>query len=207
MSAFTRGPAIWSLFLALALLAACAAAGPNAVEYYRDEYTMRLDTFPQAANTYGTGLNQFTYDHKDLQVQLRLDVEREFTFELKLTNTSGMPMTINWSQTYYVNGAGHRYHVAHNGAPFWSPVSKLVPTTVAPGQTIEDDLQPAREAKRDGQWLLAPLTDPQISQGDWPDQLTILMPVVIGGVETVHRFDMDIDAVDPMDDMGGPWYY
>ena len=157
MRAPTRRSVVCFIWSALALLMACAA-GPNAVEYYRDEYTMHLDTYPQQAVTYGTGLNQFTYDHKDIRVQLRLDVERTFTFELKLTNLGDTPITINWAQTYYVNGAGNRYHVSHNGVPFWSPVSKLRPTTVGPGKSMEDDLQPAREAKRDGQWRLAPLT-------------------------------------------------
>jgi hypothetical protein len=206
MRVLIRRPAALSLWLLLAFIAACAG-GPNAVEYYRDETTMRLDTFPQAAVTYGTGLNQWTYDHKDVSVRLRLDVEREFNFELKLTNNGTQPLTIDWAHAYYINGAGYRYHLAHQGVPYWSPVSKLRPTTVAPGQTIQDALQPAREAKRDGVWVLAPLTDPQISQGDWPNQLTILMPMTVGGVTTVHRFDMDIDALDPVDGWGGPWYY
>ncbi|MCF8031974.1 MAG: hypothetical protein K9K66_11305 [Desulfarculaceae bacterium] len=198
MRAFTRRPATWSLFLALVVLAACAG-GPSAVEYYRDETSMRRETWPQLANTYPTGLQQWTYSFNDLHVRIRLDTEHEFTFELKLSNQSDAPITINWAKTYYINGGGYRYHVAHNGAPFWSPVSRLKPTTVGPGQTIQDDLQPAREAKRDGVWLLAPLTDPQISQGDWPNELTIVMPIVQDGVELVHRFDMDIDSTYPTD--------
>ncbi len=195
-----------SLLALLALLYACGG-GPNATEYYRDESTMNLDSFPQAAVTYGTGLNQWSYDHKDIRVRLRLDTEREFNFELKLTNLGDQPLSIDWANTYYINGAGYRYHVAHQGVPYWSPVSALTLTQVDPGQTMEDALQPAREAKRDGQWLLAPLTDPQIAQGDFPNQLTILMPITINGVTTVHRYDMNLDILDPLDGWGGPWYY
>ena len=136
-----------------------------------------------------------------------MPIEREFNFEVKLKNLNQNPITIDWANTYYVNGGGYKYHVAHQGVPYWSPLSKLKPTQVGPGQTIEDALQPARQLKRDGQWVLAPLTDPQIAQGDWPNQLTILMPIVSNGVETVHRLEMNIDALDPMDNWGGPWYY
>lgn len=213
MRAFSLAGFGLSLLTLLAALFACGG-GPNAVEYYRDESTMNLSTFPKAAMTYGTGLNQWTYSSSGsgangggIKVQLRLDVEREFNFELKLANQTGGPITIDWAHTYYINGAGYKYNVAHQGVPYWSPVSMLAPTQVGPGQTIEDALQPARQAKRDGQWVLAPLTDPQISQGDWPNQLTILMPIISNGVETVHRFDMDVDALDPLDNWGGPWYY
>ena len=210
-----------ALLTLMATIFACGG-GPTAAEYYRDESTMNLSAFPKAAMTYGTGLNQWTYSSGGgssssgsgssdssggIKVQLRLDVEREFNFEVKLKNMNQQPITIDWAHTYYINGQGYKYNVAHQGVPYWSPVSMLKPTQVGPGQTIEDALQPARQLKRDGQWLLAPLTDPQISQGDWPNQLTILMPIISNGVETVHRFDMNIDALDPMDNWGGPWFY
>lgn len=215
-----------SLVILLAAISGCAG-GPSAAEYYRDESTMNLDTFPKAAITYGTGLSQWSYTSSagggsssggsggssesgggsgDIKVQLRIDTDREFTFELKLKNQTGGPITIDWANTYYVNTQGYKYHVAHEGVPFWSPVSKYKPTHVAPGQTIEDALQPARELKRDGRWVLAPLTDPQIAQGDYPNQLTVLMPIVSNGVKKVHRFDMAIDDLDPMDGWG-PWIY
>ncbi|MCB2225413.1 MAG: hypothetical protein KQH53_01955 [Desulfarculaceae bacterium] len=207
MRAFTRRVAACSIWLVIFVLVSCAGGGPNAVDYYRDETSMRRDTWPQLANTYPTGLMQWSYSAGGVKVQLRLDAEREFIFELKLINQNETPITINWAKTYYINGAGYNYHLAHNGAPYWGPVTNLKPTTVGPGQTIQDDLRPAREAKRDGQWLLAPLTEPQISQGDWPNQLAIIMPIIRGGVEEVHRFDMDIDAVDSVDGWGGPWVY
>ncbi|MCB2190920.1 MAG: hypothetical protein KQI62_05105 [Deltaproteobacteria bacterium] len=217
-------------FILLATIYGCAG-GPSAAEYYRDESTMALDTFPMAAVTYGTGLSQWSYTSSagggsssggssdsssgssggdvssgNIKVRLRIDTDRTFSFEMKLKNETNGPITIDWANTYYVNTQGYKYHVAHQGVPLWSPMSKLTPTRVGPGQTIEDDLQPARELKRDGQWLLAPLTDPQIAQGDYPNQLTVLMPIVSNGVEKVHRFSMDIDYLDPMDDWG-PWFY
>ena len=124
----------------------------------------------------------------------------------KLANETEGTITIDWANTFYVNGQGYKYHVAHQGVPLWSPVSMLQPTQVGPGQTIEDDLQPARELKRDGQWLLAPLTDPQIAQGDFPNRLTVLMPIRSNGVVKVHRFDMEVDEIDPLDTWG-PWLY
>ncbi|MFH2127705.1 MAG: hypothetical protein ABIK12_14410 [Pseudomonadota bacterium] len=214
-----------ALLTLMATLFGCGG-GPSAAEYYRDESTMALDTFPKAAMTYGTGLNQWSYTSSagggsssggssggggnvsggNIKVQLRIDTDRTFTFELKLKNETGGTITIDWANTYYVNTQGYKYHVAHQGVPLWSPLSKLQPTQVGPGQTIEDDLQPARDLKRDGQWLLAPLTNAQIAQGDWPNQLTILIPIISNGVKTVHRYDMDIDALDPMDGWG-PWLY
>ncbi|WP_338602310.1 hypothetical protein [Desulfoferula mesophila] len=205
-----------SLLMLMGTIFACGG-GPRAVQYYRDESTMMLDTYPKAAMTYDTGLDQYTYNSPaggvnssggagNIKVRLRVDTDRTFTFELKLANETVGTITIDWANTYYVNTQGYKYHVAHQGVPLWSPVSMLQPTQVGPGQTIDDDLQPARELKRDGQWLLAPLTDPQIAQGDFPNRLTVIMPITSGGVQTVHRFEMPVDDVDPLDTWG-PWLY
>lgn len=190
----------------LALLAACAS-GPSATEYYRDYSTEMMDLYPQALVTYGTGLNQWTYNDADLNIQFTIDSGQEYGFSMVLTNNTDQPVRIGWGETFYVNTLGKRYHMIHYGVPFWSPAQYNKPTSVAPGQTINDLLQPARLVKRDGTWRLAPLTRRELDQDSNANTLTILMPMRVKGVVRVHRFDFDLADVEPIDQPYNPWYY
>ncbi|RJX32276.1 MAG: hypothetical protein C4525_11050 [Desulfarculus sp.] len=190
----------------LALLAACAA-GPSATEYYRDYSTEMMDLYPQAAITYGTGLNEWNFNDADLNIQFSIDTGREYGFALTLTNNTDQPVMIGWGEIYYVNTVGKRYHMIHHGVPYWSPAQDNKPSSVAPGQTINDLLQPARLVQRDGAWRLAPLTRSQMNQDDYPDTLTILMPMRVRGVVRVHRFDFNIGDLEPIDEPFNPWFY
>lgn len=194
------------VLLPISLLAACAG-GPSAVNYYRDYSSEQLDLYPQAAMTYGTGLNQWTFNGKDLDVRWRIDTNREYGFELRLTNNTDQPVWIGWGETFYVNAAGKRFHMIHQGVPFWTPAKDNRPTQVAPGQTISDLLQPARLVKQDGVWRLAPLTRRENNEDDYPDVLTILMPLRVKGLVRVHRFDFDIADLEPIDEPFNPWFY
>ncbi len=194
------------LTVLLSSLAACGG-GPSAVNYYRDESTQMMDLYPQASITYATGLNNWSFSNQNLGIKFSIETDREYGFALTLVNKTSEPVVIGWGETFYINTAGRRYHMIHNGVPFWSPARDNRPTTVQPGQMISDVLQPARLVKQDGAWRLAPLTSGQIAQGDYPDTITILMPMRVLGVVQVHRFDFDIGDIEDIDEPYNPWYY
>lgn len=206
MKSATRIACLLLLSAMLSSLAACGG-GPSALNYYRTETTEMMDLYPAANLTYATGMSRWSFSDQNLGIRFSIEPGREYGFALLLENKTEEPVMIGWGETFYINTAGRRYHMIHDGVPFWSPAKSNRPTTVKPGQTISNLLQPARLVKQDGAWRLAPLTSGEIAQGDYPNTVTILMPIRVLGQVRVHRFDFDIGDVENIDEPFNPWFY
>ena len=54
---------------------------------------------------------------------------------------------------------------------------------------------------------VTPIIYSQIAQGDYPNTVTILIPIRVLGQVRVHRFDFDIGDVENIDQPYNPWFY
>lgn len=190
---------IWlGVVLALVLLAGCS--GPQAMDYYRDE-SQKMDE--NQALQFAGDFNENTYSDDLVDLALQVDNEDSTALQLALSNKTSQPLVILWDRVIYVDAAGNRQKVIHQGVRYWDPVSRLAAMAVPPFTSLTDSLRPARVDYRDGEQRLAPLRGRQ-NTSDWLDQrISVTLPLVIYDRVNLYRFRFHIESpavYDPLND-------
>lgn len=182
----------------LSLLAGCG--GPQAMDYYRDE-SLKLDA--DKTLQFAGDVNEGSYSDTMVDLALQVDNEDSTALQLALSNKTSQPLVILWDRVVYVDAAGNRQKVIHQGVRYWDPVSRLAAMAVPPFTSLTDLLRPAKVDYRDGEQRLAPLRGRQ-NTSDWLDQrISVTLPLVIYDRVNLYRFRFHIESpavYDPLND-------
>jgi len=188
---FARATTFCLLIAAAMALSACG--GQAARDYYADYYTQQLDTYPNTMLTYDTGLSQWSFNDDVFDVTITLEEDQDYSFNIVLHNTSDGPLVIDWNRVFYVDINGQTHHAIHNGVDYFSPMAAQHPTVLAAGATLRDLARPANLVHEDGVVRFAPPSGNDIAAwGDWPAEVTLLIPVHSEFGEKVYRFPLDV---------------
>ena len=183
------------ILLALAILAGCG--GPQATEYYRDESINRLE---EKALQFSGDVNESCYSDSLVDLAIQVNNEDTTSFQFSLSNKTAEPVVVLWDQVVFVDAAGNRQKVIHQGLRYWDPVSRLQPVAVPAFTTVSDLIRPAKVDYADGLQRLAPLRGMQ-DTSNWLDQrIRIDLPLAIYGRTTLYRFRLHIEQPPLMDD-------
>ena len=184
-----RWKRIWlGACLALGLLAGCG--GPQATDYYRDE-SLNLDE--DKALQFAGDVNETSYSDTLVDVAFRIDNEDTTAFQLSLSNKTSQPLVILWDRVVFVDAAGNRQKVIHQGVRYWDPVSRLGAVAVPAFASVTDLVRPAKVDYTDGEQRLAPLRGKR-DTSNWLDQrISISLPLIIYDRMSVYRFRFHIE--------------
>lgn len=191
---------IWlAAFWMLGLLVGCG--GPQATEYYRNE---SLNLMEQKAYQFAGDTNETDYSDTMVDVSLRVDDEDTTALRLALANKTSQPLVILWDRVVFVDAAGNRQKVIHQGVRYWDPVSRLSAVAVPPFTSITDLLRPAKVDYRDGEQRLAPLRGQQDTSG-WLDQrFSVTLPLIVYDRVSLYRFRFHIESPAEYDLLNDP---
>ncbi|MCA1905123.1 MAG: hypothetical protein LDL11_00860 [Desulfarculus sp.] len=188
--------AAWS---ALGLLAGCG--GLQATDYYRNE---SLNLMERKTYQFAGDVNETSYSDTMVDISLQVDNEDSTAFQMGLANKTSQPLVILWDQVVFVDAAGNRQKVIHQGVRYWDPVSRLAAVAVPPFTNIRDQLRPAKVDYRDGEQRLAPLSRRWDTSG-WLDQrISITLPLIVYDRISLYRFRFHIESPAEYDLLNDP---
>lgn len=126
--------------IAAALLAAALAGCSGLTAYRYKQYYAMIQPIVSYDKSY-----------EDTRIAFQFEIT-EKKILVDITNIGGEPATVDWPNVYFVDAQGVLRHIVNDQVIFTKDVSRIKPTTIAPGATERNLIVPVDSVEELEQW-------------------------------------------------------
>lgn len=125
--------------IAAALLASVAGCSGFTAYRYKQYYAMIQP------------IVSYDKSYEDSRVSFQFDITEKKIW-VDIANLSGEPVSIDWPNVYLVDAEGISRHIVNDQVIFTKDISRMKPTTIAPGATERNLIVPVDSVEELEQW-------------------------------------------------------